>query len=263
MAQNKSGSEDAVSSEIAIPLDSLVNELTMTVRIPKSSTGRAGAESREALSNIRPGEVVVIRLGDLGQVLVDRTPQASRNNKVRLTKKETAILRFLYGARKHSALRPQLFAELKSAVAKRLYFFTPKGDPAGVSDDNSFIPFSTSELPAAQSLQAAADGTLDMLVQEGFSDAEVFELVVPKRTLARREANKEPLTVDETDKALRLARIAEMANKVFGDKEKAHRWLRKSKRSLDGKTPLAYLSSETGARIVEEMLFRIESGILA
>ena len=129
MAQNKSGSEDAVSSEIAIPLDLLVNELTMTVRIPKSSTGRAGAESREALSNIRPGEVVVIRLGDLGQVLVDRTPQASRNNKVRLTKKETAILRFLYGARKHSALRPQLFAELKSAVAKRLYISLP---PRGI-----------------------------------------------------------------------------------------------------------------------------------
>jgi putative toxin-antitoxin system antitoxin component (TIGR02293 family) len=102
-----------------------------------------------------------------------------------------------------------------------------------------------------------------MLAQEGFSDAEVSELVIPKRTLARRQAKKEPLTVDETDKALRLARTAELANKVFGDREKAHRWLRKPKRSLDGDTPLAYLSSETGARVVEDMLLRIESGILA
>jgi uncharacterized protein (DUF2384 family) len=33
--------------------------------------------------------------------------------------------------------------------------------------------------------------------------------------------------VDETDKALRLARITELGEKVFGNKEKANRWLRK------------------------------------
>jgi putative toxin-antitoxin system antitoxin component (TIGR02293 family) len=86
--------------------------------------------------------------------------------------------------------------------------------------------------------------------------------VVPKRTLARRQAKKEPLTVDETDKALRLARITELGEKVFGNKEKANRWLRKQKRSLDGQSPLTYLGSEAGARVVEEMLLRIDSGIL-
>jgi uncharacterized protein (DUF2384 family) len=50
---------------------------------------------------------------------------------------------------------------------------------------------------------------------------------------------------------------------VFGEPEKAHRWLRKAKRELKGETPLAYLASEAGARIVEEMLFRIEHGIFA
>jgi putative toxin-antitoxin system antitoxin component (TIGR02293 family) len=100
-------------------------------------------------------------------------------------------------------------------------------------------------------------------MKEGFSETEIFALVVPERTLARRRAKREPLTFEETDKALRLARIAELANKAFGDKDKARRWLRKPKRSLDGETPLVYLGSETGARVVEEMLLRIESGILA
>jgi putative toxin-antitoxin system antitoxin component (TIGR02293 family) len=86
---------------------------------------------------------------------------------------------------------------------------------------------------------------------------------VPKRTLARRKAADESLTVEETDKALRLARIAVQAERVFGEPEKAHRWLRKAKRELKGETPLAYLASEAGARVVEEMLHRIEHGMFA
>ena len=97
----------------------------------------------------------------------------------------------------------------------------------------------------------------------GYSEAEIFELVVPKRTLARRQAKREPLTVEETDKALRLARIADLATLVFGDVDKAHRWLRKPKRDLKGQTPLAYLASESGARTVEQMLHRIDHGLFA
>jgi putative toxin-antitoxin system antitoxin component (TIGR02293 family) len=101
------------------------------------------------------------------------------------------------------------------------------------------------------------------LARHGYSDEEIFTLVVPKRTLARRRAADEPLTVEETDKALRLARIAVQAERVFGEPEKAHRWLRKAKRELRGETPLAYLASEAGARVVEEMLHRIEHGMFA
>src|SRR5882672_9195392 len=105
--------------------------------------------------------------------------------------------------------------------------------------------------------------TLDDLSRHGYSEEEIFSLVVPKRTLARRKAANEPLTVEETDKALRLARVAAQAERVFGEPEKAHRWLRKAKRELAGETPLAYLASEAGARVVEEMLHRIEHGMFA
>jgi putative toxin-antitoxin system antitoxin component (TIGR02293 family) len=104
---------------------------------------------------------------------------------------------------------------------------------------------------------------LHTLSRHGYSEDEIFALVVPKRTLARRKAANEPLTVEETDKALRLDRIAEQAERVFGGAEKSQRWLRKPKRELKGETPLAYLASEAGARVVEEMLFRIEHGIFA
>jgi putative toxin-antitoxin system antitoxin component (TIGR02293 family) len=96
----------------------------------------------------------------------------------------------------------------------------------------------------------------------GFTDEEIYHLVVPKRTLARRTAEKQPLSVEETDRAVRLARVGKIAETVFGNVEKAHRWLRKPKPSLEGETPLNYLVSETGARVVEEMLTRIDHGIL-
>ena len=116
------------------------------------------------------------------------------------------------------------------------------------------------------SLAPAARGRVnivDELAKHGYSEEEISALVVPKRTLARRRSGNELLTVEETDKALRLKRIATLTERVFGNREKAHRWLRKPKRSLGGETPLAFLASENGARVVEEMLGRIEHGIYA
>jgi len=107
----------------------------------------------------------------------------------------------------------------------------------------------------------ATPGALADLTRQGYSDEEIWTLVVPKRTLARRVAADEPLTVDETDKALRLQRIAALAGRVFGNPAKAHRWLRKPKQLLGGRTPVDFLKSESGARQVEEMLYQIEHGM--
>jgi putative toxin-antitoxin system antitoxin component (TIGR02293 family) len=96
-----------------------------------------------------------------------------------------------------------------------------------------------------------------------YSEQEIYSLVVPKRTLARRKAANEPLSVEETDKALRLARIARLAEKVFEDTDKAGRWMRKPKRALGGDPPLVYLASESGAQVVENLLYQIDSGTAA
>ena len=112
-------------------------------------------------------------------------------------------------------------------------------------------------LPNAPALRAMPQ-SLAALGKHGYSQDEIHSLVVPKRTLARRAAKHEPLSVEETDKALRLERVATLAARVFGNSEKANRWMRKPKHQLDGATPLAYLMSEAGARVVEEMLDRID-----
>jgi putative toxin-antitoxin system antitoxin component (TIGR02293 family) len=114
-------------------------------------------------------------------------------------------------------------------------------------------------VPAMRALPAA----LRALLGRGYSQDEIYALVVPKRTLARRQAARQPLSVEETDKALRLERIAAMAARIFGNPDKANRWMRSPKRELDGAAPLAFLASESGGRIVEDMLLRIDHGMLA
>lgn len=121
---------------------------------------------------------------------------------------------------------------------------------------------SAHDIPTAPVVRAQPE-TIESLARRGFSRDEIHALVVPKRTLARRLANHELLSVEETDKAMRLERIASQAARVFGNADKANRWLRKPKRQLSGETPLAFLGSEAGARAVEHMLLRIEHGILA
>jgi DNA-binding winged helix-turn-helix (wHTH) protein len=87
------------------------------------------------------------------------------------------------------------------------------------------------------------------------SDEEIYRLIVPRRTLAHRRIRHESLTQDESDRAVRIARITSQAEEVFGDDAKAARWLRKPKIRFEGRVPLELLRTEAGSRIVEEMLF--------
>jgi len=103
---------------------------------------------------------------------------------------------------------------------------------------------------------------LDHLREVGFSRDEIHSIVGPRRTLARREGGA-ALSLVEADRVERLERISELADRVFGDHEKAARWLRKEVRSLNGARPIELLRSETGAHHVEQALLRIDHGIFA
>jgi putative toxin-antitoxin system antitoxin component (TIGR02293 family) len=72
----------------------------------------------------------------------------------------------------------------------------------------------------------------------------------------------EPLVTKEVDRA-RLVRISALAEKVFGDHDKAHRWLGQPKRALGGKAPLSYVTDEKREQIVKEMLYQIDYGIFS
>jgi putative toxin-antitoxin system antitoxin component (TIGR02293 family) len=109
-------------------------------------------------------------------------------------------------------------------------------------------------------LSPAAIGSL---IRSGLSDAEVYCLIVPRRTLAHRIAKHQSLSKEESDKAVRVARITAAAEQVFGEPGRAWRWLRKPKRQFDSRSPLEMLATEAGARLVEELIIQIEDGMAA
>ena len=79
--------------------------------------------------------------------------------------------------------------------------------------------------------------------------------------MARRKAASARLTQDETDRAVRLARIQLDADRVFADPETASLWLRTPRPSLSGQTPLSLLRTEAGAMVVSEVLGQIDHGM--
>jgi putative toxin-antitoxin system antitoxin component (TIGR02293 family) len=111
------------------------------------------------------------------------------------------------------------------------------------------------------SIRVYDGSTIADLTAFGLTMDELYRFVAPRRTLARRIAKGEPLTVEENDSALRIVRIVEMAVRVFGEDTKALNWLRKPNRGMGGVVPIDLLESETGALLIEQALNQIDYGI--
>jgi Antitoxin Xre/MbcA/ParS C-terminal toxin-binding domain len=62
---------------------------------------------------------------------------------------------------------------------------------------------------------------------------------------------------------VRLLDIRILADRVFGDEEKAEAWLNRPSTALSGQKPIDLLKDELGAAVVREMLERIDHGIFA
>ncbi len=92
---------------------------------------------------------------------------------------------------------------------------------------------------------------------------ELLEVVIPPRTLKHRRQRREPLSLDESDRLARVARLWELSVRVFGDPDKARRWLTKPKIRFQEKTPLQLMRTEVGGHGVEEMLVQIDEGYFA
>jgi putative toxin-antitoxin system antitoxin component (TIGR02293 family) len=84
---------------------------------------------------------------------------------------------------------------------------------------------------------------------------------ISERTLSRRLASREHLSAEESDRTIRVARVFAKATDTLGTNEKASRWLQTSNLALGGDVPLELLDTETGARSVETILYRIDYGI--
>lgn len=124
----------------------------------------------------------------------------------------------------------------------------------GIRSDKDLVALVENRLPAA---------VVRSLVRAGLADSEVYQLILPRRTLAHRIARREPLSREESDKAVRVARITALAEEAFGDRDRAWRWLRKAKRRFVGRKPIELLATEAGARLVEELIGQIDDGMAA
>jgi putative toxin-antitoxin system antitoxin component (TIGR02293 family) len=87
------------------------------------------------------------------------------------------------------------------------------------------------------------------------------KLGIPQRTLTRRLTEESRLTAAESDRTVRMARVFATASEMIGDREKAVTWLGTPNRALGGDRPLDLLDTDTGARMVEDILGRIAYGV--
>ena len=99
------------------------------------------------------------------------------------------------------------------------------------------------------------------LLALGITRAEVDALVIPLRTLQHRRSRREKLTVDESDRVMKIMRILSQTEKLYGSRERALAWLRNPNARLGGRAPLSLLKTDAGSRIVEELLVQIDEGM--
>lgn len=97
----------------------------------------------------------------------------------------------------------------------------------------------------------------------GIERKELLEVVIPLRTLKHRRERNEPLSLEESDRLARVVFLYQLALRVFGDPEKARKWLTRPKHRFDERTPLSMMRIEKGGRAVEEMLYQIDEGVFA
>jgi putative toxin-antitoxin system antitoxin component (TIGR02293 family) len=87
---------------------------------------------------------------------------------------------------------------------------------------------------------------------------EILYRIIAPATYKRRRGR---MKAQESERTERLARIIASAELVWGDSQKAHRWLVKPHPELGRVAPIERGLTELGARQVEELLDRIFYGL--
>jgi putative toxin-antitoxin system antitoxin component (TIGR02293 family) len=101
---------------------------------------------------------------------------------------------------------------------------------------------------------------ISRLMALGLQRSEIDAVVIPLRTLQHRRSRHEKLTLEESDRVLRVVRALSLAEYVYESRERAFAWLRKPQARLDGRQ-LSLLKTDAGGRIVEELLIQVDEGM--
>ncbi len=121
--------------------------------------------------------------------------------------------------------------------------------------------------PVRLGLHAATEAGLKTLALESLLknlDATRDELLaavaVSARTWARRQ-QEGALSSEESDRLLRVARVAAHAEEILGGRSEAVKWLKAPNRALGGRKPLELVHTDAGAELVTGVLGRLEHSV--
>ena len=99
------------------------------------------------------------------------------------------------------------------------------------------------------------------LKEKGLTFSEVSEIIISPRTLKHRKARGEQLSSKRPNVCCASHESSFLADQVFGSHEKALTWLRQVDERLNDRTPLSMLHTESGGRLVENLLWQIDEGV--
>ena len=141
------------------------------------------------------------------------------------------VLRVSNAAEETASWFPELGADGPVAIADALR----RGLPAGRFDAlRSFLDVSAAELSEVAGI---APSTLSRRRKRGHFDK------------------------DESERLLRIARLAAHASEVLDSLENVRKWFTEPARALGGETPFSFADTEPGAREVERLLIRLDHGV--
>jgi putative toxin-antitoxin system antitoxin component (TIGR02293 family) len=95
------------------------------------------------------------------------------------------------------------------------------------------------------------------------SSAQVLDAIgISVRTYQRLKVERDgALSREQSDRAWRLSELLVKATELLGSREEAERWFDTPAPALDRKKPIELMTSSVGARLVEQLLGRIEHGV--
>jgi putative toxin-antitoxin system antitoxin component (TIGR02293 family) len=88
---------------------------------------------------------------------------------------------------------------------------------------------------------------------------EAYRVIGSRSSIMPRLQGRRPLTVDQSDRVVRVISTIMLAERVLGDHATARHWLREANAELRGWRPLDLLRLHIGAVIVRRELYRLES----
>lgn len=107
-------------------------------------------------------------------------------------------------------------------------------------------------------------GALDAVTKNlGLQQKSLIHLLQTSSKTLERHKIRGTLSGIESDRLVRLVRVAVRAIEVFGDIQKASAWLKRENAALSGETPLKMLETEIGTAEVIDILGRIEYGVFS